>query len=142
MDDPLVYDKAKWHYEADQSLPEENAYTHSGMFLAWLIGKDLLASEFAEDFQTEIQRLRERRITPGSFFQFVDGVLASDMLNEEGNAFAASYFEFEKGQYLGDYDELLVRQLPSPYHVADTWENYERLKQRIDERYSAWKASL
>ena len=142
MDDVIVYDKAKWHYQGGypRDLPKENAYTHAGIFLAWLIGKNFLDSTFVEDFQTDIQQLRERRITPGHFFQVVDGVLASDMLNEEGNAFAASYFDPEEGRYVSDYDELLATQLPSAYHVADTWENYERLKQRIDERYSAWKA--
>jgi len=144
MNDVFVYDKAKWHYEGNwpPDLPEENAYTYSGIFLTWLIRKNFLDSTFVEDFQTDIQQLRERRITPGCFFQIVDGVLASDMLSEEGNAFVTSYFGSEGGQYLNDYDELLARQLPSPYHVADTWENYETLKQRIDERYSAWKAGL
>jgi hypothetical protein len=37
-DDIIVYDKAKWHYEGDypKDLPTENAFTHTGMFLAWL----------------------------------------------------------------------------------------------------------
>jgi hypothetical protein len=137
--DMTLYDKAKWHYEGDypRDIPEENAYTHSGMFLAWLTDKNLLASTFIEDFQTEIQQLRERNITPGRLFQIVDGVLASDMLNEESNAFAKSYFNGD--QYLSDYHELLAKQLPSFYHVPDTWENYDKLKERIDQRYSEWK---
>jgi len=25
------------------------------------------------------------------------------------------------------------------YHVADTWSNYDKLKERIDKRYHEWK---
>jgi hypothetical protein len=91
MNDVFVYDKAKWHYEGNYppDLPEENAYTYSGIFLTWLIRENFLDSTFVEDFQTDIQQLRERGITPGCFFQIVDGVLASDMLSEEGKLVAA-----------------------------------------------------
>jgi hypothetical protein len=29
--------------------------------------------------------------------------------------------------------------LPSIYHVTDSWENYEKMKIRIDMRFSDWK---
>ena len=29
----------------------------------------------------------------------------------------------------------MKRIVPSVYHVADTWPNYEKLKKRIDQRY-------
>jgi hypothetical protein len=34
----------------------------------------------------------------------------------------------------------MVGALPSQYHVEDTWENYEKLKARIDERFAEWQA--
>src|SRR6185436_6550610 len=68
-----------------------------------------------------------------------DGVFMEDMLSEEGNGFAQYYFDFERGQYLRDYGELLAKGLPTMYHVADSWANYERLKARIDKRYREWE---
>lgn len=44
-----------------------------------------------------------------------------------------------KGQYLHDYEELLAKDLESIYHVKDSWENYYKLKSRIDERFREWK---
>ena len=35
--------------------------------------------------------------------------------------------------------EVLVKSLPSIYHVTDSWENYEKMKQRINLRYQDWK---
>jgi hypothetical protein len=142
QDDIIVYDKAKWHHEGDypKGLPEENAFTHTGMFLAWLADRGLLSPAFVEDFQEELQQLNERRITPGRFFQIVDGVLASDMLNDDGNTFSGAYYTLEN-KYFDDYQDILVLTLPSVYHVADTWENCEKLKATIDRRYNEWRQS-
>jgi hypothetical protein len=59
-----------------------------------------------------------------------------DMLNGEGKAFSQAYFDFERGPFLVDYEQLLGKSLPTLYHVADTWENYDLLKARIDERFA------
>jgi len=142
-DDIIVYDKAKWHHEGDYptGLPTENAYTHTGMFLAWLADRGLLSQEFAEDFHEDLQQLKERKITPGRIFEIVDGVLASDMLNEDGNAFSKTYYYAPEGMYFRDYHATLALTLPSDYHAADTWENYDKLKATIDRRYNEWRQS-
>lgn len=54
--------------------------------------------------------------------------------------FTEDYFDLENGQYVDDYTEVLAAQLPSIYHVEDTWANYEKMRNRIDERYQQWKA--
>ena len=54
-------------------------------------------------------------------------------------AFAKAYFDLEKGKYPKDYDKLLTENLPSTYHVQDTWENYDLIKPQIDKRFAAWK---
>ncbi|MGH7457354.1 MAG: hypothetical protein ACRENG_38750, partial [bacterium] len=77
-----------------------------------------------------------------SLYRAVGGVLSEDMLTAEGNAFTQQYFDFDNGQYLDDYDELLAEHLPSFFHVAETWENYDILAKRIDERFTAWKKHL
>ena len=40
---------------------------------------------------------------------------------------------------LAYYDALLAKALPSLYHVTDNWENYEKMRSRIDERLDAWR---
>ena len=134
---PEVYDKAKYHYDGDfpKGLPERQAFVHTGMFVGWLIDHDMIAPDFRE----ETRGFKERQATGAQVYEAWDGCLNSDMLTEEGNRFAADYFHFERGQFLADYDAVLVKDLPSEYHVADTWANYELMKQKVDQRYAAWK---
>jgi len=131
---PHVYDKAKWHYEGDypEGLPAEQAFVHTGMIIAWLIEHDMIE----EDFLPEAEQFKRREITGAGAYKIWDGVLADDMLTEEGNQFARNYYgeAFEK-----DYTKVLVGKLPSFYHVKDTWKNYRALKALIDQRYEAWK---
>lgn len=132
---PHVYDKAKWHYEGDypEGLPTEQAFVHTGMFIGWIIDHDMIE----EDFLPEAEQFKRRAITGAGAYEIWDGVLADDMLTEEGNQFARDYY----GEaFAEDYTKVLVGKLPSFYHVKDTWKNYQALKARIDERYRAWKA--
>jgi hypothetical protein len=140
---PIVYDKAKYHDDsiAEEGLDARQAFVHTGVFLGWLIDRNLLSEEFWDNAGEEIEAFRQRRRTGPQIYEWNDGVLVDDMLNEEGNAFAQHYFDFDKGQYLADYEELLCAGLPSQYHVDDTWENYDKLKQRIDQRYEVWKSN-
>jgi len=62
------------------------------------------------------------------------------MLNEEGNKFTQFYFDFENGQYINDYENNLANDLPSIFHVQDTWENYEKARKFINIRYNQWKS--
>lgn len=141
--DDHVYDKAKYHYDGNfpDGLPHKQAFVHTGLFLGWLADHHLLSEEMEEDGEEELERFRRRQITGPELFEYWDGALVADMLTEEGNAFAYEYFEFKHGTYLEDYDQLLSADLPTMYHVQDTWENYERLRQRIDQRYREWKQS-
>ena len=43
---------------------------------------------------------------------------------------------FDNGQYLGDYEKTLAKNLPSLYEVADNWDNYTKLKPIINKRFS------
>lgn len=138
-----VYDKAKWHYGGDfpEDLDSFQGYVHTGMFLGWLIDNDLVSDQFKTDLSAEIERFKQQKLTgPQVFKRCCDGVLMLDDLNETGNQFAQAYFEFNTGEYLNDYGTMLAQDLPSVYHVADTWENYKKLKPVIDERFAAWQA--
>ena len=123
MFETIVYDKAKYHYEGDfpQELPMEQAFVHTGMFLGWIIDNHLFSDEFLEETEEEINKFKLRKMTGTQVYMFWDGVLSDDMLNDEGNQFAIDYFDFEKGLYLDDYDDVFL-ECDTLYQVQDTGE--------------------
>jgi hypothetical protein len=141
MDDNIVFDKAKWHYGGDfpDDLDEEQAYVHTGLYLGWIIDNKLYSEEFADDFEEEIRKFKDRKMTGPEVYQSADGVFMDDMLNDEGLEFTQSYFDFEKGAFLKEYEKLLGAKLPTMYHVKDSWENYDLLKPTIDKRFAEWR---
>ena len=132
------YDDASWHYGGDfpSDLPPKAGATHIGMFLAWAILNNLAGEFMLEEFAQDISRLKHREITGTQFLiENCDEKLTVDELNEKGNAFAKYYFD---GHYLTDYENTIGKDLPSLYHVEDTWENFDKLKERIDKRFAYW----
>lgn len=141
----MKYDDASWHYGADnfpKELPQEAGGTHIAMFVAWAFLSDLAGELRVEDSPESLEQLRNRSVTPNNFFfHWCDGKFTDEDLNELGNQFAQSYFDFEKGHYLKDYESILGRDVPDLYFVADTWDNFDRLKQVLDRRYKEWLAT-
>jgi hypothetical protein len=137
----VIYDKAKWHADGDYpgDLDPDHAFHHTGMYFGWLVERNLLAPEFLDDIVEDVEAFKTKVITAPMLFRRLDGVLSSDMLGAAGNGFTSAYFDFERGRYLTDYDQVLASGLPSQYHVADTWQNYETLKQVLDQRFHEWQ---
>jgi len=141
METPIVYDKAKYHFESieENQLPEIQAYVHTGLYLGWLVDNNLLDSEFINDFGQDIPKFKNKEITGSQLLFLWDGALIDDMLNEEGNKFSQYYFDFDHGQYITDYETHMTQNLQSIFHVEDTWENHETVKDFVNKRYSTWK---
>lgn len=141
MSNDGVYDKAKYHLAMDypKDLPESQACVHTGMFVTWLIEHDMLSDWLIEEAAASIEAVKRHEMTGPQFYEEeMCGVLSDENLNEEGNAFTASYYD-GKGRFTRDYCVVMdIGDLPSIYHVQDTWENYELIKPRIDERYAEW----
>jgi hypothetical protein len=141
----MKYDDASWHYGGDfpSELSPEHGATHIAMFLAWAVGRDLVGELHREEAAEELQQLRQREITPVEFFvRCCDEKLTDEDFNEEGNAFARSYFSPKGGTYgpyLDDYARTLAAGLPTVYHVADTWDNFDKLAPVIDRRFERWR---
>jgi hypothetical protein len=138
----MKYDDASWHYGGNfpHDLPPIAGATHTGMFFAWALLSGFGSSFHLEDFPEGLSQLEKREITPGAyFFKFLDGKFVDSDLNEEGNAFTASYFDFQTGKFLADYEALLGKGLPELYYVADTWENFDLLKPLLDSRLKEWR---
>jgi hypothetical protein len=110
------------------------------MFLAWAILSGLVGPFHEEESSELLAQLRERAISPGEFFiEACDEKFTDEDLNNEGNAFAQEYYDSSASMYLSDYEEALGEKAPTLYHVADTWENYDRLKLVLDRRFTDWK---
>ena len=141
----MKYDAAAWHYGGDfpADLPQEAGATHTGMFIAWALLSGLSGELHTSDFPEDIPALRERSTTPGAFFlSACDGKFTDEDLSKEGNAFASFYYDVESGGYLADYESTLGKDLPagrdSLYHIADTWENFDKIKPVLDRRLAEW----
>lgn len=142
----MAYDRADWHYgdgDYPKDLPPENGGTHIGMFLAWAIMNGLEGGLHREDSQDSLAAVRARRMTGRQFlWKECDQKFWDEDLDDEGNAFAAEYYNDQKGHhgpYFDDYEETLCAALPSLYHVEDSWENYDRIAAVINRRFAEWR---
>lgn len=136
-----TFDKAKYHFETIQkfNLPEISAYIHTGFYLGWLVENNLIDDEFFEDCEEDILRFTQREITAPQLFKMFDGCLDDEMLSQEGLKFTEAYFDFTNGRYISDYQDNVVKTHQTEFHVADTWENYDTVKNFVSKRYKEWK---
>jgi hypothetical protein len=136
----MAYDRADWHSggEFPDDVPDENGGTHIGMFLAWAILRGLEGDFHREQSADDLAAVRSRTMTGREFlFQDCDGKFWAEDLSAEGNAFAQAYYE--PNTYFDDYHEILAADLPTMYHVADSWAAFDKLAPRLDRRYEEWK---
>lgn len=140
----MSYDRADFDYSTDaQPLPKGHAATHIGMFLAWAVQNGLEGDYHREHSSDLLAKLRRREITGRQFFAAACAErFAERDLNSEGNAFVQYYYVDEAGRrglYFADYKRVLAAALPSFWHVADTWANYEKIAAVITRRFEERK---
>ncbi len=136
----MAYDRADWHYGGDypEGLPLENAGTHIGLFLAWII-KNNLEGEFHQKESCEnLIKVRNEEISGRDFLiDMCDEKFWEEDLSEEGQSFTNHYYESDL--YLNDYDSALSSNLETLYHVENSWDNYHKLAPLISAAYDKWK---
>ena len=134
-----IYDNAKNHFLGNfpKNLPIEQAYVHIGMYLGWVIENNLFSEYFEEEASNQIFRFKRREISCTILSEIWDGYLGHELFNTNGNMF--TYYYYGGGLYHSDYQDVLVKTLPSIYHVTDSWENYAKMKARADMRFQDWK---
>lgn len=145
MSEPAVYDKAKWHYEHPEfprDLAEARGYLFGGFFLAWAYFAGLVAEDELAEATDQFNRLDRRLITPGELYRALDGTLTSETLTDLGNGFAAFSFESEEFDYYSLFERVLAASLPSPYHVQDSWEAFDKLRPNLDAAFRDWRARI
>lgn len=136
-------DRADWHYGGDypKELPPENGGTHIGMYLAWIILRDLASAQLQKYARDSLPLFRERKITGRQLlFSELDEKFTDSLLTKVGKEFTQAYYE--TNIYLEDYENVLGGELPSLYHVADTWDNYDLLAPVIDQRFAGWQQEV
>lgn len=151
----MAYDRVDWHSGGDypDDLPPENGGTHIGIFLAWAAEKGLIGEFHQEESQEHLTRLQQRNGTGRDFLlEACDGKFWDEDLNEEGNGFAVDYYVGDSpfnqafSSYLDDYCRIFNQhaeangfEYPSTYHVEDSWENYERVRPVLEQRFAEWQ---
>jgi hypothetical protein len=136
MENPVIYDDALYHEGASvfltKRLNPQNAGTHIGMYLAFIILNRLESFSLRQTAAVAVEEVRSKQMTGRELlFAHSAGRLTSDALNKEGQAFTESYYE---EQYLRDFHEVLVSRATGTYTVVDSWANYDRLAAVMDQR--------
>ncbi|MCL2157314.1 MAG: hypothetical protein FWH54_04745 [Methanobrevibacter sp.] len=152
----VKYDDASWHYGGDfpKDLTEENAATHIGMFLVWCINNDLISDELKEISKKDIDDVKSRKMTGSEFlFKICDEKFIDCDLSEFGQKFTNDYYEDSRskfarkfGEYIRDLADIFNEkaekngfEYETLYHVENTWENYDLIAKKLDERFVQWK---
>jgi hypothetical protein len=134
-------DRADWHYGAENyppGLPPENGGTHIGIYLSWIIHRDLGSAQLRKYAGEALKAVKERSMTGRQLlFSELDEKFFPGLLTKLGKDFTRDYYDNDA--YMEDYVEVLCNELPSVYHVEDSWENYDKIAAVIDRRYAGWQ---
>ncbi|WP_066684013.1 DUF7832 domain-containing protein [Christensenella intestinihominis] len=138
----MAFDKMDWHAVTfPDSIPYENAGTHIGMYLAWLVNNDLIQEDWLEEFADAFDRVRSREMTGRDLLmECFDETLMEDLMVEEALEFTGEYYD---SSYIDDFVDALANEgVDSEFAVylhEDTWENYDRLEPVINEKFEKWR---
>ncbi len=149
-----AFDKAEYHAKAEDfpKVDYYQAYIHIGFFLGFLADEGLLSKELL--LKKKVKQFINREIKPGELAKFLGGKIDPFDLSDVGKRF--SYFIYpgndESGDivgistvvYLDDYADVLsseINKAGSVYLISDDWQNFDRVKSRIGERFKAWVAT-
>jgi hypothetical protein len=135
---PHVFDKVRYHEAAikELRLPRRQAYVHTAHYVGWLAERNKFSRDYAAPLMFRL--LRMRLVTPIKVYARVGGCLIDNMLTMEARAFSMCYFDFEHGQYLKDYCALSKTSLDNMLRTRFTWQLYDAMLLRIDERFRRW----
>jgi hypothetical protein len=140
IENKYVFDKAKYHDDSIKKLglDEKQTFVHTGLFFAWMVKNGLMSRFFIEESGAEIEKLKQRKISPSAIYMTWDGVLVGEMLSDKGFIFAMNYFDFDKGQYIRDYEKVFNVTGNQVFTVKDSWDNYDKIKPIIDAAFEKW----
>jgi hypothetical protein len=111
-----------------------DAVDRAGLFLGWLVDRELLSSEWADDPNADLFRRRE--ITGRELLEDCGDKIVSEMLDDTGNSFTLDYFA-SSDEYWDDCEESLASGAGGR---SDPWADFAAVKDRVDRRFAAWNA--
>ena len=144
----MKYDDAEYCFlNFETSLPTEAGGTHTGMYLAWAALNDLLAPADDAGRREDVHRLKTRAMTGRDYyFTHCDGKFTQSDLGKTGQDFTAAYYE---KYFVADYERVFKQDFPDTGHltddfcsIADTWDNFDRLRPVLDQRFTAWRRAV
>ncbi len=100
----MAIDRMDWHYDSviKNNLPENNAGTHIGMFLTWIIDNNLLGEFHTEDEDSlrYINKIKNRESCGVDFLiDMCDEKFWDEDLSEKGYEFVKDYYEDNKSTH-------------------------------------------
>ena len=144
MDRARTYDDASWHLRGTvpAGTTERQAFTHIGVYIAWLISRDLQnASFFAhiEEGASYIKAMVQTGRTPSKFRRMIAATLPSEVMNPVGRAFTDWYYGGPRSRYLDDWVDTFG-DIANSYRVPDNRSTLDSITPVIDARYAEWQA--
>ncbi|MBT9487124.1 MAG: hypothetical protein IV093_06395 [Rubrivivax sp.] len=138
MASTTIYDDAAaYRRNFKTALPDPLAAsaTHIGFYLAWALHRGLAAPAVSAAGAAVLAR----QASGGALLLAqCDGQLGAAALNDQGNAFTRSYY---LKHYFKDYRQVFgIESLANDNfcRVPDTWDHFDRIAARLDERWQAW----
>ncbi len=155
LDRPEVYNVASGSLDHDPQSPMIRAHEFlpGGTLLAWLINRNLVSPEFAAASEREVGRVRSRSLSGPELYRRWNGLLVSDMVDEEANEFLFDYMRLEPitrpsldgatgyaFSFWADFWSLGSRPpVGGSYTPSHAWSVYDRMSERMDEQFERWQ---
>ena len=154
----MAIDKAIWHYEVPdypKELANEQGGVHIAFFFRWMAENGFAGEELKDEYPAIQMKFKLGMLNAFEILMtFFDGTIMAEDFSEDGARFANAYY-LEKelysrdyGNYLEDYETLM----PKLEHLSgfETFyqavkyseENYQIVKQQIDQRFAEYELWL
>ena len=119
-------------------LDMEQAFVPAGMYFGWLLSNEFQSELIEEVADYTITEFKAKESTgPKLFMTDWEGVLIGELMQDDPYRFTKLYYS--SGDYEKDLMSTLQLGTKSIYTIEDTWENCEKVKAKIDERYDNWR---
>jgi hypothetical protein len=130
----MSYDRVDWHIDSaiEAGQPPENAFTHIGLYLAWLIRHDLHDPTFFSP--SHVAAVKTGEMTGTDLSDEIDGKLVADLMSRDGRAFSDARYS----AYTAAYEQMFAGD--APWSVVDDAAAEARISPVLDQLYAAWVA--
>jgi hypothetical protein len=130
----MKFDDSEFHEEESVRLGQttDDAFTHIGFMLAWLIRHDLVAARYFGE--SLVEQVKDGSLRPNDLRDAVDGKLLSVMLKPQATRFLEAYYPGGYGEdYASEFADLTT------YGVPDDSATENRIDRRIGAAWERWQ---